>query len=432
MKKHRLLLIMILIVLVISIILIVLLSKRTYNNEEIYSQIIEVVDKVTVVYSRNQFYAVKGCINKYYTYCSMVSSPESYYEGYNSKNIQEIQKNNAKKIYNMLDKEYIKYKNITEDNVLSNIEKVEDSIITIDNIYSDDKGNGIIVYLAEGTLRDRETNNISKFRVLVKMDFDNETFSIIPQDYTNIKYNNIAVGDIIETEIQEEIAANDSNKYVFKNVSVATYVRDMFNDYKERAMYNISSLYDRLDDEYKNKKFATLEEFKIYIKNRYTDINIVQADSYKKEKYKEYDEYIIIDTNNNYYIFREIIPMKYTLVLDTYTFDLQEFIDKYNNANMQEKVIMNLNKINLALNTSDYSYVYSKLADSFKTKNFPTLDSFETYAKSKFSGKNEFDYKEFSNESEAYYTYTVEIKNKENDTTINKTFIMRLRRRHKF
>lgn len=230
----------------------------------------------------------------------------------------------------------------------------------------------------------------------------------------------------------------------------------MFLDYIESAIDFPEIAYNLLEEDYRKAKFSSLDEYKQYVSNNYDLNNLynsqfakiedydnlddyyyewksVGLEKYSKEDKEKYTEYICVDSYDNYYIFKVTSIMQYTIILDTYTIDLPEFTEKYNNANAQEKVILNLNKINIALNSGDYSYVYSKLAESFKTKNFSTLSSFETYAKANFFGKNNFEYKNFANEGETYYTYNVVITDTKNESSNpkNKTFIMKLRRRNR-
>ena len=120
--------------------------------------------------------------------------------------------------------------------------------------------------------------------------------------------------------------------------------------------------------------------------------------------------------------------MKYTLILDTYTIDIPEFVERYNKSNPQEKVVLNINKFMLSLNDGDYKYAYSILAESFKEKNFKTLEDFEIYAKSNFFEKNVFSYEKFGNEGDTYYTYEIRITDKQNNSSNpkTKTFIILL------
>ena len=119
--------------------------------------------------------------------------------------------------------------------------------------------------------------------------------------------------------------------------------------------------------------------------------------------------------------------MKYNIILDTYTIDLPEFIEKYNKGNDQVKVGMNIEKINNALNDQDYNYIYEKLDDSFKNNNFNTYQKFVEYAKSNFFKANEIEYEQFSKEGNTFiYELKLKSSEDENASTKNMTIIMQL------
>ena len=125
------------------------------------------------------------------------------------------------------------------------------------------------------------------------------------------------------------------------------------------------------------------------------------------EKYKINDkenekEYICIDQYGNYYIFKDNGVMNYTVKLDTYTIDTEDFNNKYDNGSDQLKVGMNLEKIFQALNRKDYEYIYEKLDSTFKQNNFSTLNDFEQYAKENFYDINKIEYGKFQEKSGVY------------------------------
>ena len=58
---------------------------------------------------------------------------------------------------------------------------------------------------------------------------------------------------------------------------------------------------------------------------------------YQKSVYNDYTQYVVLDENGRYYIFKESSVMNYSVLLDMYTVELQEFTDKYNSAKGEEK-----------------------------------------------------------------------------------------------
>ena len=94
--------------------------------------------------------------------------------------------------------------------------------------------------------------------------------------------------------------------------------------------------------------------------------------------------------------------MNYKIILDTYTIDIPEFIEKYDNANVKEKAVLNTGKFMDAINDHDYNYAYNCLAQQFKDNKFNTLDTFKEYIKANLFDKNEFEFLEFNNEGEIF------------------------------
>ena len=101
------------------------------------------------------------------------------------------------------------------------------------------------------------------------------------------------------------------------------------------------------------------------------------------------------------------------MFLDKYTIDFPEFIERYEAGSIQEKVVLNIEKIKQALNAKDYTYVYNKLANSFKINNYKTQEEFENFAKENLFDYNEISYHTFANEGETYI-YNISMRNRDN------------------
>lgn len=427
------------ILIVIVIIIIIIISLLLYQKRgALVRHIDETGDEIQYSYddtikrvdTRNEFFAVQSCINKFYVYYqSMYNTQSSKYDVYDEGDSSDTSNvSNEKAIYDMLDEEYITSKNITENNIQKNFVKISNSVINITDVFVSERTSNMSLYIAEGTLREKRTGKISNIKVILKIDKTNRAFTILPSEYVNEKYNTISEGQKINIDVGNEIKRNQFNTYDYRNITEETYVESLKNQFKEEALYNSDLLYKRLDETYKNSKFKDINEFKEYNKNNIKKYVLMQIDAYQKDKTADYTQYALIDTNKNTYIFRETAPMHYELILDTYTIELPEFKEKYAKASDQEKVILNIDKFMQAINDKDYKYAYSLLASNFKTKNFKTLNSFEEYIKTNLFERNEFEYIEFGDEAGTYYTYTVRIVDKENNSnkSLRKTFIMLL------
>ena len=118
--------------------------------------------------------------------------------------------------------------------------------------------------------------------------------------------------------------------------------------------------------------------------------------------------------------------MNYSVILDTYTIDLPQFLEKYNSANTVQRVGYNIQKCLDAINDADYTYVYNKLDSQFKNNSYPTEKDFTNSIKSKLFETNKVSSVSSSNEGNIYvYKMVIEDKNDQTKKQ-NLTVIMKL------
>lgn len=425
-KKVIIILIIILIILIAIAIMVIKNKNNEYKPDPpIENTEIEIENTIKKVSNRNNYYIVEKCTNKFFNYYQTVFNIEEAYNltGEQTQDtINEIQQQNIEILYNVLDQEYITSRNITKDNILTKLKEIELSVVNIDNMYVCEKTSNISLYIVEGTLTQNNTNKIQEFKIIVKLDSANRTFSVISQDYIDENYKNLNIGNEIDIEVEENIPENKNNVYTFRNISDETYVKDIFNKFKA---LDLQEFYNNLDEEYRNKKFGTFENFKEYMIKNDERYSTMEIDKYQKTVTNNYTQYVCIDRKGNYYIFNENAIMDFDIILDTYTVDLPQFIDKYNVASEQQKVAYNIDRFIQAINDKSYYYAYNCLADSYKNNYFKTQQEFENYAKENFYANNTVEYKEFNMEGELY-TYSVILTDKETAEQMNKTFIMQL------
>ena len=155
-----------------------------------------------------------------------------------------------------------------------------------------------------------------------------------------------------------------------------------FSNYSELLEYYPEEAYNRLDSEYKNARYKSLEAFKEYVSKISYTIYTMNINKYKVHKTDNYTDYLCTDQYNNYYIFREKDGiMNYTVFLDSYTVDLDVFKENYEKASNEEKVSLNVGKFKQMLNTKDYNAIYNKLNETFRKNNFSTVSKLEEYLK---------------------------------------------------
>ena len=267
---------------------------------------------------------------------------------------------------------------------------------------------------------------ISNFKIMVKLDALNKSFKVFLQDYIDEYYKDMQLGKELEIDVEDKIERNDVNIYDYNIITDETYVTDLFTKYKNEILFDSENAYYHLNEEYRNKRFGSLENFKLYLNENISKNVKMKINKFQKNVYQEYTEYVCIDNNGEYYIFNEISTMNYNLILDTYTIDLPNFIEKYDNANEELKVALNIEKIISSINEKDYKYIYNKLDDEFKNNYFNSYDTFVDFVNNNFYDNNDVEYKEFTDVGNVYM-YKIIVKNVENaDDNSNFTIIMKL------
>lgn len=362
----------------------------------------------------NAFFTIENCVQTYYKYIY------SQYEGTNFDTMVEGISNEEEKknaILSVLDTNYISENNINADNVLNLGEGINNYVKFAGTDYKVVSGQRIDTYAIVGKLYEN-MKEISSNGFIVRLDKENLAFSIEPVQVDNIDEIQITTNEI-------PIEANNFNTFTYENLSEDELVTKYFADYKRQVIGNANAAFEMLDTEYREKKFEDVTEFGKYISDR--NIQTAFLESYQINNYDEYTQYVCLDQYNNYYIFNVNDVMSYDVLLDIYTVDLPEFIERYNRANNGERAGLNLQRAFDAINNKDYEYVYNKLDDTFKENNFPTLNEFEEYITENFYNSNNVTYSNYKS-SGGLHMYDATIVNAENEKSspITKTFFIKL------
>ena len=441
MKHLKLLIITIIIIILILLgILIWLLQEKkeqanTQVNEfdtTIGTGLLQVDKTLQPVTVRNDFYVVKTCVNKFYNvYKNLFTQVNSNYqlEGEALEFAKKEQEENQNTVYHMLDKEYIQYAGLTNNNIIEKLEKIAEIDVEIQNMYVSEQSVNTAAYFVYGNLIENATGNVKSFKMLVKLDKLNKTFKIAMEDYVNAKYSNIKQGEKITENIIEESIQNEKyNTFDTKAVSDEEYVIDLFDSYKKCILYDKNRAYQLLEPEYATKRFGTKQNFETYLQENIQKLATKSISEYQKSSSENKTQYICIDNYQNYYIFKETAPMKYTVILDTYTIDLPEFTEKYINSTEEQKVLLNIQKFFEAINHADYQYAYGKLDATYRANNFANLGQFEIYVKTNFFSQNKLAASKAQIQGNNYVlNITVNDATEQNKNTVTKTFVMQLK-----
>ena len=396
---YKIIIIVVIIIIIIVALLLLLLNRNEYENETYvpapsvtYSETVEKLENY------NKFYSLEEMIKKYCIY-------DSY--------------GNSEGIYSVLDNAYCEANGITLENAVNKIERhnlsdynliLEEAYIFDDSLYP--------VFFTKSIIRNTEEKQ--ELYLILKMDQANLTFSVIPinkdvfDGYINNQGSKLATSPIEKNNYntQEDVTVSEKN-----------VLDKYFDNYIYELMYRPEEAYSRLNEEYRTAKFTDYNDFLNYINVHNSEIIQMDIKSaktledfatedeyneymanyelkginlYKIEEKEEYKQYICIDNFGNYYIFRENGVNDYDILLDTYTIDLPEFLEKYNNSNRKDKVLYNVQKIVDALNTKDYRYVYNKMDETFRNNNYKTLEEFEQYIQNSIFEKNTVGYTNYA------------------------------------
>lgn len=422
MNRNKLLLVIIFIISIIIIListLIVLQKNGDDKQEVIYeeeeSSMEELVSKqkISRVKNNNLFYTLESCLQKYITYLYL--NYEEQLDELNMPTIAAIygistEEQKIKALINLLDKDYINENNINENNLFKylpeSLYEAEVKAIKINKLIDDNAY--VEAYTAEVEINNKEKKYNQFFQI--KIDNKYNTFCVMPIDKSNY-------GDLDEINLinrTRQIEKNDNNSYIDIEYSDGQISAKYFQEFKELMLNDYVLAFNKLDEEYRERRFGNIEEFKLFIENNKSFIKKMQIIEFKKQVYENYTEYFCKNLVGGYWIIKEQAPRDYTIVLDTYTIDLPEFTDKYKSATEQEKVGMNIDKIVEAINAKDYEYVYKKLDDTYKKNNFNSLELFKKYVEKNFFDNNDVEY---SNYVERGNTYVYELKLKDVDNT---------------
>jgi len=218
------------------------------------------------------------------------------------------------------------------------------------------------------------------FYCKVKLDTINSTYEVTVYNGENIN----SIDDIILNEDNVVIAENRNNKFEYERLNDEDATRKYFKDYQQNALYFPEDAYELLDEDYKNLRFGSLDNYKKYLTEMQDKIKYGVLTQYSVERNNSYVEYTCVDSYNNYYIIKENAIMDYTIKLDNYTIETEYYKNTYERATNEQKVAGNASKFIKMINTKDYIHAYNLLDETFKNNNFKSLDDFQNYVNDKF------------------------------------------------
>lgn len=429
-KKKKVIIFTIVIAIVAIIVILLIINKQKKEESERYAvdmnediSNIEIVEKE--IYFKD-YKIIKNCLQ---TYINTLNIENSSYYGRNENNefVKLVKEEEIKEnIYNLVSKNYITKNNITIDNIYDYVDTLKENEIIIPikiDTEQENYNSNVKIYKVSALMI--ETYNKEKFNYIyfiINIDENNSTFSVEPVNNED-ELDNIKIDYKIEN-----IEKNDNNVFSSVKSTEEEIAADYFSNYKNILLSNINLAYSYLDNNYKEKRFGNIDEFNKYVKKNKEIFEKMRLEKYEVKYYDDYFQYICVDQFENFYVFNEKEICDFNVLLDVYTIDFPEVTKEYDSTNEEGKCILNIEKIKQALNSGDYKYVYSKLAENFKNNKYKTQQEFEDYIKQAIYNNINIEYGEFSNEGSTYiYDIKITDANNAENATINMQIIMQLK-----
>lgn len=132
----------------------------------------------------------------------------------------------------------------------------------------------------------------------------------------------LIINGMLNKEDNEEVFLKNYkvNEYIPAYVSDEDMAKIYFNDYIYVMHSDVDKAYNLLDENYRNKKFGSVENYKNYIK---TLNNLsYKVDSFYIDNRDKNKVYGVYDTNGNIFIFKTNGVMQYSVYLDNYTVEI--------------------------------------------------------------------------------------------------------------
>ena len=408
--KKKMIIILIVIISILCIIclgILKILDKEEGNT--VNNEIVEVQDTLrpdetvqeeySVEKERNatRFFTVQDCIQTY---------------------IDAINNNDAQAILNKLSTTYKEDNSIHESNISNLINLYNGNTFTAKEMEIL-RGDRIFQYRVYGYLTNDQGRQYMYLKV--KTDKNNRTFEIEP--YIGEEYTSLEDIPLEEANI-DEIAKNDNNTFSYRDISKEEISRIYQRYYTNLEIERPEEAYEMLDVSYKQERFPTIDDFKMYVEENREAIEQASLSGYSVNNEDNITKYVIRDSYNNQYIIEEESIMNFTIQLDSYTIPDPTYTEEYAQLPDSEKASANVGIFMQMINTKDYTHAYEKLADGFKNNYFQSVDQFKEYVRNNWHNVNKYTINSYKNEGNVYIfdVSLNSIRELREDTTINKTF----------
>lgn len=366
------------------------------------------------------FFSVQNCIQGYLNKINLKSS--SYYDDYD----KQVVTNNeiATDIYNLLSKEYIDENSITTSNIFNYIDKVEENLIFVPLKMNYTFLQNITKYAVYGFCIDWDNNYVKDLYFIVNVDEENKTYSITPLNTEQYKsINDIKLNRAVTTIDNKD----NTNDFILQPITDQYLCQQYFLLQKRLMLSRPEISYSYLDEEYKTKRFGTLDNYLKYISENEAHILKMAIKGYEVKRLGDTAQYMCKDQYENYYLFDVEKVLDYRVFLDIYTVEQENAINAYNEYNNRKKIAYNVNKWVQMVNNKDYQGTYNLLNTTFRNNNWSSSEEFENFIKQNYPSYYEVEYGQYEENGESsVQTITLkDIEGKEENKSV--TLIIKLK-----
>ena len=424
MEKIKKMFLLLLVIILILIILLFIVIRKTNNSEDKETKekekafVEEILDVPDVEIT--DYFIIKSCVQGYVDALDKTNSV--YYV--TQENGEQIYDSNLQKqtLYSFLSSSYINSNSITENNIDNFIKITNEKYRFYPIEIKKMNDNEVRTFKVAGAIQNLEYKNAARVYYIVNVDYSNNTFSI--QQLGEKEYYNYNK----QNDAEKSIKNNGNNVFYNSNIDVQKISVEYLNLYKFLTLADPQITYNMMSEEYRNKRFGTLDNYKKYVKDNYEDFVSIYANKYLSNNTDKAIQYVIQDQYENLYIFDVKSTMDYTIKLDTYTLDEEKFKTTYNSSDEAQRVQMNIGKFFDMINRQDFRTSYNCLDETFRKNNVKSEKEFENFINNNLFKYNNYSVKELKSVGSNTYACRLFISDKttEGGGNIEMTVIIKL------
>ena len=431
----KIIIIVLILVLVVALLLLVLLKRNRDNTPSNVTKENSTIEEPTSAVATQEkdiskYYTIEGILKEFNTYVSYLNTSVqtlgvTLSTGENESDVLQEYRDDAFEYMNdvLADKYKEKY-NVDNSYIYNALSKYSGKNYTINNMYVLKQSSRINTYFVYGKYEETE------FNFILVLDSNTNAFEVYLNNFVKDgKYTN---GDVISMRAidTKELKENDNNTFYYKQIEEGSLAKSYYEEFVKLMKENPMAAYNKLNAEYKAKRFPNYEVFKSYVDEVIVKKQFTKLVKYQITELDEYSEYVCKDNYGKNTIFIVNNPGNYTVLIDSYTIPVKTYENQYNEASETTKAQLSLNKFFECINNKDYKTAYGYLNETFKLNTLRSEEIFEEYIKENWFDINGFTYTGGQQSGESYILsgkiYDMEDAGSFDPRLIEQKFIIRL------